>query len=736
MLASHSEVGGKTDGIPAMLARTFQSNTRPRAEAVERLIPQLLGSEAERREDAIGLIQLSLPGEAAPEGSGLEAHFSSIAERIALLTRYLHARTRDQPLILWLDEFHQAAESLSLISHLLNTSDAGPVLLIGTVPAEKNTAGSDLEAHLEPILTHPNTNRIDLKPLSREGQVDLIRAVLGLEPALAAQVEAQSGGNPQFAVQLVASWVERGLLVPGKRGFELKPGSDASIPAEMIDVWKTRLDAILSQRDEEDFYPIEIAAIFGNQVHRGEWRDALEAAGLATPDSLMSELMRNRLVVRDNQHSDWSFVHGLLRAAVLDHVEAGGRTKQWSSLAADVIAARRDDIPRRARLLVAADRTEEALLPLAAAVSKLHTAGEYGRAKEINTIRTSILVDFDVDPNGLHALKTRFIEILLLPPVNRNDAFVTEGDSLMTWARRLEEWDTLAHVSMRLGACHAYLGNIDRAKVLLNEALEIALEHRLPRTTDILNRLCFVGIRSGDIQAAFEHARASGLMAEAQGNTLGVANSYAMMSRTRWQAGDLAAAEFFLEEATIRFERFGSRQGLAEAANTRGELARTRGDLEAAENAYIEACARYRSIGSNSGMFPQLNLGMTYLLAAKFSQARATLDMVETAFEKGDRKAALLVIRLAKTRCLVESSEWAEVERSLREIGPSLIKLGLRETDFATAATQTAEACEAAGKPDLAHLAWGIAHNQWSEMSRESEARATAERWEQTRPKK
>jgi len=95
-----------------------------------------------------------------------------------------------------------------------------------------------------------------------------------------------------------------------------------------------------------------------------------------------------------------------------------------------------------------------------------------------------------------------------------------------------------------------------------------------------------------------------------------------------------------------------------------------------------------------------------------------------------------LVIRLAKTRCLVESSEWAEVERSLREIGPSLVKLGLCEVDFATSATQTAEACESAGQIALAHLAWGIAHHQWAEMSRESEARTTSEHWERTRPEK
>ena len=94
--------------------------------------------------------------------------------------------------------------------------------------------------------------------------------------------------------------VERGLLIPGSDGFELKPGCDVSIPGNLLEVWNGRLRDLVVQHPEEALFAIEIGAVLGNNVDRGEWTDALNTAGIHMPENMLSELLRLRLIIRED----------------------------------------------------------------------------------------------------------------------------------------------------------------------------------------------------------------------------------------------------------------------------------------------------------------------------------------------------------------------------------------------------------------------------------------------------
>jgi tetratricopeptide (TPR) repeat protein len=711
-----------------MLDRFLRTRGKDRATAVSDVNKFLKYRGTPSHEDAVGLVHLSRPNEEAVEGSGFEAHFSSPAEKHALIARFFQTLATHRPLILWLDELHHSPESQALAKHLLNAVTQFPVLILATVQAEEVIEGSDMDARLRSLMAHDLASEIDLRPLDRQGQVTLIEEILGLEPVLAARVESQSGGNPQFAVQLVSTWVQRGILVPGPRGFTLAADSDQSIPESMLAIWSDRLEEVLSQHSEASAFAIELGAILGNEVQRGEWLEALRAAELPIPTALMSDLLRLRLIVTDNQRSDWSFIHALFREAVLERVHRHKRKTRWSSLCADVVTANAHSVTRKARLLVAADRTEEALMPLKNAVASEIAVGEWGRAHELRDLRKSILENFAVDPEGAHALSTEVTELMFVSRKERTAILEGRGKNLISWAEELEQWDAVTQLRMSTATGHLHAGRGERARELMIETLEVARRHHLPDTVEVLNRLCFLCIRTGDVAGAASFAREAGLTAEAWGNTIGVANAYTMMARANWQRGQIDDAKFYLNEAIIRYERTGCRRGLAEAWNTRGELARAANNLEAAEVAYLEADARFESCGSPAAAFAKLNLGSTYIMGGKFSRAKHILDALEETLKTSDQPAVVAVTQLARVNCFIDLKDWERVNADLSRLGTEITKLGLVDTDVAISGGMAARACEAAGMSNLARKAWEIVHRQFMALGRTEEAQEVAEK--------
>ena len=727
-MSTHTEENGARDGIGPMLFKLLGAAGLDRAGAVEFVAKKLEQMGIPSREDAIGLLEIANPHTDDEDSVGLSAVFTEKQEKFALISRYLRARASQRPFILWLDELHHGPESQDLVAHLLAMETQAPILILGTTSSEAVTAGSDTESTFNRLLAHPHAHKLTLAPLDWAGQVNLMAELLGLEPGLATDVASKCGGNPQFAVQLVGDWVERGLLIPGPEGFELTPGCDVSIPPNLLDVWNGRLAELVSRHPPEALFAIELGAVLGNNVDRGEWTDALEFAGVTASDAMISELLRLRLIIREDALSSWSFVHALFREAVLKHAEEGGRLKRWSSCCADVIREQKMQVARHARLLVGAGRSDEALRPLQDAVLTEVSVGEHGRAKALSELREQILEPLQVDPDGLLALGSRLCALYLVKRGQRTQQTLDEANVLIAWAERLEDWVSVSQLHMRTANEYISLGNTREGETHLNESLLIAKKHRLASQSQILRSMCFFKIRTGDLVQAFNAAREATLQAEQRGDTHGIAKGLAMMARVKWQAGDLDLAEFYLNEAEFRHIRIGYRRGLAEVWNTRGELARARHDLKTAEHAYREAVDRYESCGSVSAVFAKLNLGTTYVSAEKYVEAESLLDEMDAFLTKVPRPVIAELVGLLRAICRIHFLDWEAVAKGLVEVKQKIEELGLVDVDFATTARTAAVACESGGRPDLATVAWALARDQFEALGRGDEAAEAAER--------
>lgn len=727
-LISHSAEDTSTDGLKGFLGWSLRVHHRSRADAIYAVQQHLTSIGMPHRDDAVALVEIARPTPLHQSGEGLSAQFESPEERVALLGRYFAALASTRPMVLWFDDFHHDDETMALAAHLLDHHPDAPILMVMTAATEAIHQDPARRERIASLVARPDTRHLELSPLDADGSIALIRELLGLDLVLASKVEQQCGGNPQFAVQLVSDWVERGLLVPSPSGFVLDRNADASIPTDMLALWRQRVASALGGYDDDDLAGLELGAILGRNVSPQEWEDALRLGGVEVNHDLMSELQRQRLVITNPKTKGWSFVHALFRAAILESVEQNGRTKQWSSIAADIVPADAQNVGRRARFLLAANRTEEALDPLYRTIVRFSRIGEHARARDLLTVRRDMMQSVTVEPRSRHALGSAVAMAMVAERDGRYAVLQQHGAEYIAWAEECEDWPAVVLLKLEFGNSFHAMGQVERSKEHIESALDVARTHRLPWVAAILNRMCFLAIRAGALDTAASHAREAVYAGELSGDMGDIGNAYSMLSRVAWQRGDNEQAQFFNAEATLRFEQSGSRLGLAEALNTEGEIARARGDYEAAERAYIAASARYRRSGSTYFVYPEINLAVTHIATGRFAEAKPILLEVDPILQRTGREVISLIVQLWLTTCAGHDGDWATVQTNLQTLGPALQRAAMFDSDIVRAGRAAAEQCAAAGQNESASMAWAIVVHQLDNLGRSDEADAIRDR--------
>jgi eukaryotic-like serine/threonine-protein kinase len=715
--ATHSELGGPADGLGPLLARELRGKGLTRPELVERVSRHLKMLDVSNRDEALALAELAHPSE---EGEG-GVRFSGPKERHAVLGRYVAAVAAKRPVILWLDDLHHGPDTTAFIAHLILAQDTtpSPILVLGTVRPEA-LARDFVRAQALRALIDLGGEQIELAALAREESSALVRDLLGLEPKLAAQVEARASGNPLFAVQLVADWVARGLLEPGDAGYRMTEQSRAGFPTDLIGVWRARLDPLLT---ESTGFSLEIAALLGQHVDAEEWEDACADAGVERELGLLEELLRLRLASRDGRTGGFDFAHGMLREALEARAEDGLRLAQWSGHCAEALAGRPEASARRARHLVAAGRTEDAVQGLWEAVVSELRQGEFPRARELHELRLSALDTLGVGPDDPLRIESQVLEARILQRTGDLQSAQKTAKKALKRARASGDEKILAQALATAGNAAVSAGEIDRALALLQEGQTLSNRLRLRHiSASLSNNIAYVAMRAGKVAAARDASRQAIHSGEAIGSSHTVAQAYGMLARVAWQEGHLDQAQFFLDEARIRYEALGARWGLATTTNTLGELRRVSGDLAGAEAAYREAVERYESCGSGDAVFARMNLGVTQAERGHFPAAEAQLLAVEKELERSGRTAMLGAVRAVLLFPLASQARWQEFDWFLPQAEHGLKTSGIVDLDLARLTRMTAETCDAMGEDSRGARLWRLSLAQWEALGRDHEA--------------
>jgi tetratricopeptide (TPR) repeat protein len=160
---------------------------------------------------------LPAPLDAATEGARFR-----LLESIA---SFLRRAAASRPLVLFFDDLHAAdATSLLVLRFVAGQLSDTPILIVGSY--RDTEVGPDLAEALAELGREPAVRRLALKGLDESITSQLLEAVMGEEPAgdLAAQVQAETQGNPLFAGEIGRLLASEGSPADGRRGLPIPEG--------------------------------------------------------------------------------------------------------------------------------------------------------------------------------------------------------------------------------------------------------------------------------------------------------------------------------------------------------------------------------------------------------------------------------------------------------------------------------------------------------------------------------
>jgi len=536
--------------------------------------------------------------------------------------------------------------------------------------------------------------RLDVEALAGAGHRSLVDSLLGLAGPLAERIAERTRGNPLFAVRLVADWVRRGVLVASDEGLVLAEGASVDLPDD--------LHALFSGRIAEP--AVELAAVLGEHVDRGEWAAACAAASL--DDALPDELFDENLAVNAGDH--WRFAHGLVRESLVRSAQEAGRLVGWHNACAVAV----EEPERRARHLLGAGRRDEALDSFLAALTRRVTTGDFDLLEALSE-EVAALCEPD-DPRLGRVLAHR-----VRADLGRGRHHLAKGRAEALLERTLEhDWPLAeAHARLDLGRIERQQGRHDNAWEHLLRGEKRALD---AGDTDLACRMVetrgWVLLDRGDTTAAREHFQRALEGFQAHHNDLGEAVTQLALAGVDMKKGKTEGILWRLDRAAELYGKHNDRWGLGSVAVEAGEYHRLRGELDEADRRYAEGHARYSEIGSSMAAIAQLNLGLVRVERGAWSEAVEVFEDAERELERQGRRAYLAAVHAGLLACAAATGDLEEFDRRLVSAEQCVADTGFADPDLARLGQRAAEAAEG----ERADRARAFVADQWRRLGQSS----------------
>ena len=632
-LKSVSSVGGgPMDGLAQMVTRHLKCSGLPRVEVVERiahLLPQWGADESE------ALAELIFP---RGREKGTAVVEITPEDRVRLVRRLLGQLCGERALIVWLDDAQWGEESLDLASALLSTEgDSIPVLVVMTVRKDALGVSPESKEKLANFSAQSNALELDVEPLGASERSELVRDLLGLSTALADQVEQRTAGVPLFAVQLIGDWVQRGLLVLGPAGFQLREGVEQDLPDALHGLWADRVEHLLDGRAETDRMALEIASVLGPHVNSGEWRSACEHLGVPIPEDLVDLMVVRDMATRIGD-DDWAFVHGMLAESVVRESREADRLDGQRSACAEalhelgmVIASRgggqlrnSEQVYRRA-LVIAPDRAFRAVIRCSMGMvfwrrgqmdearnhfeAALPVHEEFGdrRGQALALYHLGVLDMRQGKPRAEAYLEAALaidrevgnresesIVLISLGNLNQNRGHIAEAtpyyEAALTLARALGNRTSESLVLANLGNLHTLQGHLSRARDCYEGALPALRELGQHRAVGIvLGNCAALFMDLGDTAGAEERVVEALRILEEIGDRHSRGAFLGILALIRADGGRAEEAWQHLEEGERLLRETGDENEVAKLLCYRGEVALLTGNRDVAQESLKEA---------------------------------------------------------------------------------------------------------------------------------------------------
>jgi DNA-binding CsgD family transcriptional regulator len=537
------------------------------------------------------------PGQPDPELDHEPAREPDPERLLRALTELLDNLSADRPVIVVLDDVHNAdASSWQALYHMARRLADRPVLVLATA----RTADLDRHAVAGQVLAALEQDdvllRFGLRALTDESVAALTRAMLGAgdaPPALVSWLAERSRGYPLFVIGLLRALLEEGA--------DLTQPRLARVPESLAG----RVALLVGRLDPPDRELLEILAVIGGRIDL----DGLARVLGRPPDRLgapLERLTRSRLVVEYEaaRRLSYEIVHPLIQDAVCESI-GGARRRAFHRLVGRALAAVGNFGAAAPHFVRSAGPGDpEAVDTLIRAVRQAEERNLY---QETLPLLTALLDVLDQDDQ-------RWLEVL----------------GAMTWRA---EWVIDHLVEDGAATAIAVMRRIERQLAASGDRLrEGIVQFRLAS---------FLAIGAGQpAQAAAACQRAQELFAAAGHDdlTLLALNEQGWI---RYCAGDLPGHRALALDACEKAEKRGDRMALIQSLGALGCIAAIQGRFGEADrllrrstNLAEAADKRYRYVW-NLAMS-----GLALALAGRLAASRTTFEQAMRDPEAGDAVTA------------------------------------------------------------------------------------------------
>jgi ABC-type molybdenum transport system ATPase subunit/photorepair protein PhrA len=506
----HSRKPSQMSGIRAALEHVFRTFDLPRGRVYRRVLNYLKTHasntsnwEYDLEKKAAALTEYLRPtreGERDVEGPSYR--FSNVEQKHSYICRLLEIMTARRPVVVFLDDLQWGEKTLEWLSYLADSEQQlESLLVVGTIRRDLLTATDEARQMLGRLQSLKQTSRIELSPLNREHQLDLLDHLLPLDRDVAQRLAKRTEGHPLFASQLLGHWIDLDLVEFGEHGFEISNEADAGLPADLQELWIERIERILddfpSQRDNI-FKALDVAAVLGRTVERSEWKSVLNNIEGVTkpPSNALTALTESGLIEKDRR--SLSFSHQLLLDSLTQRLKEQDRWSTYNRRCAETLEEKSESAmpglrQRIAEHWIEGNRPEKSIAPLLAE-SRLY--GRRGNLKASHRMKgklNRIMQQVDVPENDERRLDKNIEHGAILA----NQGELSEAYELLmeTWERtknsprrRARIVEQLARVESRRSNWNEARSWVERGLKLISRSEKPGLASRLYRR---LVKICF-----------------------------------------------------------------------------------------------------------------------------------------------------------------------------------------------------------------------------------------------------
>ena len=638
---------------------------------------------------------------------------------------------KERPVLLWIEDAHYSASALNFLRTILREyADDGSILCVMTLRDDLLEDDSEeYGAFTRLAAAHP-LDIFDLGPLSNRDRESLVRELLNLDADLAARVVERSEGNPQFAVQVVGDWVQRGLLKMGARGFTLKSGAVLDVPGQLDEVWRVRIDEMFPTKSSYSRDLLECAAVLGQEFKERIWVEVTDQLTTDTKGAteerrrLLEQLQLNRMITQTED--GWAFVHVPFRESVLRMARERGHWKQHHLACAYVIqehVTHASDWERLGRHLLAGGVPHEAVSALGRGVKGLETGGLLRKSLALLAVYEQALEQSKRRSNhpNWEWLWGKRASLMWQLGYRRESKYWL--DKAIEFARR-NNWVKPLRERIALRVQWALDdGDAPMARAALEEYQVSLQEESDPKGWGDYFRL------SGLHDLMLRHFESALLNLGRARSCFGTLqldrqNNWCLvpMASVHLEWGEIAAFVREVDRMEGAFSSLGDQRGLGYVAYFRSRLARYCENVESAQAWALEANSRWQDCGAREVILGQVNVGMVRVWQGRYDMGRRRFESALSEAQYAQWKHMHCLANVGLLAALAGLEEWGGWDGTLGIVTQAVRGGRFLEWDSAWPLQLAGQLASESGKPHRARGAFELALKRWRFLGNEERA--------------